>query len=160
MIEVSTLEQLQNLSQDFGALYQAQVLQAFLFDHHMPMRKVLTSLFQNEPFRPMVEFTDVKVLIKAVASAKTDVLIVWGIENPIPPESFLQALQQLPRNYKTHFILNCGSVDEGRFKSLKAMGMSSYILKPISTETMRAKIEEVCKIPTLQMLEEFHSRHY
>lgn len=160
MIQITTLEQIQNITQDFGALYQAQILQPFLFDHHMPTRKVLTSLFQNEPFRPLIEHTDVKQLIKAVAECKSDVLIVWGIENPVPPETFLQALQQLPRQFKTHFILNCGSVDDARFKAMSALGLSGYVLKPVSMESMRSKIEEVCKIPTLQMLEEFHTRHY
>lgn len=160
MFEVKNYDQLHQITQDLGVLYSAQVLQAFLFDHHMPTRKVLSSIFQNAPFNPVVEFTDVKLLIKALAESKNDILVVWDLENSIPAESFLNAIKQLPRTAKTYFILTVQLLDRPRIEAMVPLGLSGVVMKPISIESLRSKIEEVCKIPTIHELEEFHSRHY
>lgn len=159
MIQISSMEDLKNITKDTGILYYSQILQVFLFDKSLPTRKIFGQIFNKLPFNPVQEFSDVKQLLRSIAETKGDVLVVWDLDGSIPIEAFFGAIKQLPRKYKTFVIAVIGAVDKVRLATLKDLGLNGYLERPISTDAVRKILTEVAFLPTHEELDHFHSRH-
>jgi two-component system chemotaxis response regulator CheY len=118
-------------------------MRILVVDDFATMRKVIKNLLKQAGYNNIVEAEDGAEALKVLKSVKVDFVISdWNMPNMNGLE-FLQAVRADAELSKMSFLMvTAEALQENVVLAVKA-GVSDYIVKPFTAETLNEKIEKI-----------------
>jgi two-component system, chemotaxis family, chemotaxis protein CheY len=118
-------------------------IKILVVDDFATMRKVIRNILKQVQFENIVEAEDGQVALNILKSQKIDFVISdWNMPN-MTGYDLLKAVRADPEIGKTPFLMiTAESLQENVVAAVKA-GVSNYIVKPFTAETLNEKITKI-----------------
>jgi two-component system chemotaxis response regulator CheY len=118
-------------------------IKILIVDDFATMRKVIRNILKQVQFENVVEAEDGAVALNILKSQKIDFVISdWNMPN-MTGYDLLKAVRADPEIGKTPFLMiTAESLQENVVAAVKA-GVSNYIVKPFTAETLNEKITKI-----------------
>jgi len=118
-------------------------IKILVVDDFGTMRKVIKNILKQVQYENIVEAEDGVVALKILKSQKIDFVISdWNMPN-MTGYDLLKAVRADPEIGKTPFLMvTAESLQENVVAAVKA-GVSNYIVKPFTAETLNEKITKI-----------------
>ncbi|MCX5827442.1 MAG: response regulator [Deltaproteobacteria bacterium] len=118
-------------------------IKILVVDDFATMRKVIRNILKQVQYENIVEAEDGVVALNILKSQKIDFVISdWNMPNMTGYE-LLKAVRADPEIGKTPFLMiTAESLQENVVAAVKA-GVSNYIVKPFTAETLNEKITKI-----------------
>jgi two-component system chemotaxis response regulator CheY len=118
-------------------------IKILVVDDFSTMRKVIKNTLKQVQYENIVEAEDGVVALKILKSQKIDFVISdWNMPN-MTGYDLLKAVRADPEIGKTPFLMvTAESLQENVVAAVKA-GVSNYIVKPFTAETLNEKIMKI-----------------
>jgi two-component system, chemotaxis family, chemotaxis protein CheY len=118
-------------------------IKILVVDDFATMRKVIRNILKQVQFENVVEAEDGAVAFNILKSQKIDFVISdWNMPN-MTGYDLLKAVRADPEIGKTPFLMiTAESLQENVVAAVKA-GVSNYIVKPFTAETLNEKITKI-----------------
>jgi two-component system chemotaxis response regulator CheY len=118
-------------------------IKILVVDDFATMRKVIRNILKQVQFENVVEAEDGAVALNILKSQKIDFVISdWNMPN-MTGYDLLKAVRADPEIGKTPFLMiTAESLQENVVAAVKA-GVSNYIVKPFTAETLNEKITKI-----------------
>jgi len=118
-------------------------IKILVVDDFATMRKVIRNILKQVQFENIVEAEDGVAALKILKSQKIDFVISdWNMPN-MTGYDLLKAVRADPEIGKTPFLMiTAESLQENVVAAVKA-GVSNYIVKPFTAETLNEKISKI-----------------
>jgi two-component system, chemotaxis family, chemotaxis protein CheY len=112
-------------------------------DDHTTMTRILRNLLRQLGFEDVDDAADGSAALSRMKDKKYGLVISDWNMTPMNGYDLLKELRAQPASAKTPFIMVTAESNTGRVIAAKKAGVSNYIVKPFSAQTLRAKIETV-----------------
>ncbi len=116
-------------------------------DDYQTMIRIIRNLLRQLGFEDVDDAADGSHAISKMRQKKYDLIISdWNME-PMTGFEFLKTVRADEALRDTPFIMVTAELKTDNVVAAKKAGVSSYIVKPFSAQTLKAKIEAVCSAP-------------
>ena len=116
-------------------------------DDYQTMIRIIRNLLRQLGFEDVDDAADGTHAITKMRQKKYDLIISdWNME-PMTGFEFLKTVRADEALRDTPFIMVTAESKTDNVVAAKKAGVSSYIVKPFSAQTLKAKIEAVCSTP-------------
>lgn len=124
-------------------------LNVLIVDDYKTMLRILRNLLGQIGIKHIDEATDGSMAFDMLKQRRYDLVISdWNME-PMTGYDLLKALRTTPSgNQHIPFIMVTAESKTDNIIAAKQAGVSNYIIKPFSADTLRAKIDTVLKART------------
>jgi two-component system, chemotaxis family, chemotaxis protein CheY len=116
-------------------------------DDYQTMIRIIRNLLRQLGFEDVDDAADGSHAISKMRQKKYDLIISdWNME-PMTGFEFLKTIRADEALRDTPFIMVTAESKTDNVVAAKKAGVSSYIVKPFSAQTLKSKIEAVCSAP-------------
>lgn len=120
-------------------------MNVLMVDDQVTMLRIIRNFLHQIGFKNIKEATDGGMAIEMAQKEQFDLVISdWNME-PVTGLEFLKAFRAMPANKSVPFIMVTAENKTENVIIAKQAGVSNYIVKPFSLDTLRTKIEHVCR---------------
>lgn len=125
--------------------FNPAAMNVLMVDDQVTMLRIIRNFLHQIGFKNIKEATDGGMATEMVKKEKFDLIISdWNME-PVTGLDFLKAVRAMPECKTIPFIMVTAENKTENVIIAKQAGVSNYIVKPFSLDTLRAKIEHVCR---------------
>ena len=118
-------------------------LSILIIDDHRTMLRIIRNLLKQIDLNDVDETTDGNEALKKLHQTSYDLVISdWNMQ-PMSGLELLREIRAQPSLRRLPFIMITAESGLDRVIAAKQAGVSSYIVKPFNTETLRDKIEKI-----------------
>ena len=123
-------------------------MKVLIVDDYKTMLRIVRNLLNQIGITQVEEATDGTMALERLKEKKYDLVISdWNME-PMSGYELLKALRASNNpNANIPFIMVTAESKTENIIAAKQAGVSNYIIKPFSSDTLKAKIETVMKVP-------------
>jgi two-component system, chemotaxis family, chemotaxis protein CheY len=116
-----------------------------IVDDFASMRRIVKGTLKSIGFNNFVEAEDGVTALKALEKEKVDLIISDWIMPNMNGLEFLKAVKKDARFKGIPFIMVTAEGQKGNVLEAINAGVSNYVVKPFTTETLQAKLQKVLK---------------
>ncbi len=121
-------------------------LNLLIVDDYKTMLRVIRNLLNQIGFQSVDEASDGSQALEMIKEKQYDLIISdWNMEQ-MSGLDLLKAVRQTPHYAALPFIMITAESKTENIIAAKQAGVSNYIVKPFSADTLRTKIETVMKV--------------
>ena len=115
-----------------------------IIDDSVTMRRIIANILVRTGFTEVVHAGNGREALDRLASEKIDVVITDWYMPEMNGLDFVKALRSTPATSHIPIVIVTANAASDDIQHALELGVSSYILKPFSIETMRDKIAALC----------------
>jgi two-component system chemotaxis response regulator CheY len=115
-----------------------------IIDDSVTMRRIIANILVRTGFTEVVHAGNGREALDRLASEKIDVVITDWYMPEMNGLDFVKALRNTPATSHIPIMIVTANAASDDIQHALELGVSSYILKPFSIETMRDKIAALC----------------
>ena len=115
-----------------------------IIDDSITMRRIIANILVRTGFNEIVHAGNGREALDRLASEKIDVVITDWYMPEMNGLDFVKALRSTPATSHIPIVIVTANAASDDIQHALQLGVSSYILKPFSIETMRDKIAALC----------------
>ncbi len=120
-------------------------MRILIVDDHEPMRKILKNILRKVGFHDMEEAVDGRDALQKLKEKKFDIVLLdWNMPG-LTGADVLREMKQDDSLKNIPVIMVTAETSKDKVMEAIKLGVSDYIVKPFTPETLKKKIESIKK---------------
>ncbi len=115
-----------------------------IIDDSLPMRRIIANVLARLGYTDIVLVTNGREALKRIESEAFDVVITDWYMPEMSGIEFLRTLRSAPGTKDIPIIIVSGNGSKDDVAQAIQLGVSGYVLKPFTAETLRERVAAIC----------------